>query len=365
VALSRLLSLARITAPQALEIGASVLEEAAARPHPDTGSAGGDRVTVDQVVVRADGRAVLCPVADGTQNGRSSPARPAGPGVDAVLTAVAGAARHGRLADPAAEQVLTELDRAVTELPVVGVPAVARMLQEATTAIDRGIVRAELGALVGAIRTGMGSAGGTEPTGASSSAVRGAAGRRATKTESRTTRRRIGAWLLSVVVLAGVVLVEVLVLRDKITSDIGLLLDAGRGGAAEAAAPASGGRPIVVPAPAPATAGSVAGVDLRALAPCAPGAPCTLRLLVRLEPGAGPQVVTWSYLIVDGCTGATATTPGGTVTVPPGVGRAVAVGTVALPAVQAVAVVAITDLPAAAASRPVLVGSCAPAPQAK
>jgi hypothetical protein len=38
---------------------------------------------------------------------------------------------------------------------------------------------------------------------------------------------------------------------------------------------------------------------------------------------------------------------------------------VALPAVPAVAVVAVTDQPAAAASSPVHVGSCASAPQAK
>ena len=38
--------------------------------------------------------------------------------------------------------------------------------------------------------------------------------------------------------------------------------------------------------------------------------------------------------------------------------RALAVGTVPLPAARAVAVVAVTDLPAVAASPPVLVGSC-------
>jgi hypothetical protein len=87
-----------------------------------------------------------------------------------------------------------------------------------------------------------------------------------------------------------------------------------------------------------------------------------MRLLVRLVPSAEAQLVTWSYRIVDRCTGATApdTPAGGSVTVPAGSDRATAVGTVTLPAAHALAVVAVTDLPAAAASPPAFVGSCAP-----
>jgi hypothetical protein len=149
------------------------------------------------------------------------------------------------------------------------------------------------------------------------------------------------------------------VLRDKIGTDVGLLLDAGRSGATPSDEPEPDGLPI--PLPAPATAGPVAAVDLRALTECAPGAPCTVRVLVRLEPAAQPRVVTWSYRLVDRCTGAATTAPGGTVTVPPGGTQATAVGTVDLPAVPAVAVVAVTGLPAVAAGPPVLTGSCLPA----
>jgi hypothetical protein len=117
--------------------------------------------------------------------------------------------------------------------------------------------------------------------------------------------------------------------------------------------------------PAPAANGAVTGVDLRALGACAPDTPCSLRLLVELEPGAEPQVVTWSYRVVDRCTGATETAPGGTVTVPVGGTRAAVVGTLPLPSSPAVAVVAVTDVPAAAASPPVLVGSCRPDPGAQ
>jgi hypothetical protein len=106
----------------------------------------------------------------------------------------------------------------------------------------------------------------------------------------------------------------------------------------------------------------VLSVALRPLSGCAPGSACTLRLEVRLEPGAERQVTSWSYRIVDRCTGAADTAPGGSVTVPAGGRRAVAVGTLPLPAGTGVAVFAITDAPAVAASPPVLAGSCLPRP---
>jgi hypothetical protein len=83
-----------------------------------------------------------------------------------------------------------------------------------------------------------------------------------------------------------------------------------------------------------------------------------VRLVVRLAPGAERQVVTWSYRLVDRCTGAAETSPGGSVTVPALVQRAAVVGTVSLPAVHGVAVIAVTGQPAAAASRPLITGSC-------
>jgi hypothetical protein len=158
------------------------------------------------------------------------------------------------------------------------------------------------------------------------------------------------------VVLGGVVLLEFAFLRDKVAADIGALLSAGRSGTTPSAVQAPDGLPVVPPAPA--AAGAVLGVDLRALAPCATGAPCSVRLLVRVLPAAGPQVVTWSYLIVDRCTGTAVTAPGGSVTVPASGQRAAVVGTVALPAGRAAGLVAVTRAPAAAASAPVLVGSC-------
>jgi hypothetical protein len=341
VELTRLVGLVRLTPQQALEIAAGLLADVAGRA--EQGPVGADRV-----VVGGDGRVALVPAVDGGRR----------PAVAQLLADVAGAARlRGRHPDPAAQQLLDELDRVRTALPVAGVPAAARMLREAAAGIDRGTVRAELAALVRAVDATAAPAAAGGPARSPRPEGRAApAGPRAGG-GTRSAARRAGAWLLSVLVLAAVVVLEVALLRDDVTTDIDLLLDAGRGGATpSAAAPQPDGLPV--PAPAPAAAGSVAAVDLRPLAACAPGAPCAVRLLVRLVPGADAQVVTWSYRVMDRCTGALETVPGGTVTVPPQGAQAVAVGTVPLPALPGVAVVAVTELPAAAASAPVLIGSC-------
>lgn len=356
VELTRLIALARLTPAQALELAAGVLAELAGR----SGSGTCERVPVDRVVVGADGAVVLTPAGDG---GPSAAAR-AGVPVTAILEGVAAAARvRGRRADPAADRLLGQLDRAVAELPGAGVPAVAGQLRQAAAGIDRGAVRAELAALVRAIGGVAAAATGGGSTGDRSGAAAAAPSRRGPTAGTRTAVRRIGAWLLSVLVLSGVVVLEVAVLRDDIAADVDLLLGAGRSGVEASAAPEPDGLPIVPPAPA--AAGSVTAVDLRPLAPCAPDAPCTLRVLVRLIPGADPQVVTWTYRVVDRCSGAADTAPGGSVTVPAGSDRAAAVGTVVLPAGASVAVLAVTQDPAVAASPPVSVGSCSSDDQAR
>ncbi|WP_138760008.1 hypothetical protein [Modestobacter altitudinis] len=348
VPLTRLLALARLSAPQALELAAGLLAEAAGP---------GARARPDRALVGTDGRVVLDPAPDGGGSGSPPAGGVTGDALGTVLAQVAGAARlRGRPADPAAEELLTELDRAATDLPGAGASAVAARLRETAARIDRDVVRGELAALVRAVCDRAAPAPGRAAAGSPSPGRRPAA--RVPLGESRTTMRRIGVWLFSVVVLAAGVVVEVALVRDDIAADIELLLDAGRSGSAASTASERDGLPIAPPAPA--AAGSVAAVDLRPLAPCAPAAPCTLRLLVRLVPGPDPQTVTWSYRLVDRCTGAATTVPGGTVTVPAGGQRAAAVGTVALPDQPSVAVIAVTSSPATAASAPVTAGSCLP-----
>ena len=317
------------------------------------------QITTDQAVIDTDGRVMLGHPSLDEPNGRSS-SRVVSTvtAVETLLADLAGAGR-ARRADPATDQLLAELDRAITLLPVAGVSEVAQMVEIGCAAIDRTVVRAELAALVSAIVESPGSARGNEPTGGLPSGVRGTEhGRRSTSGGTPTTGRRIGAWLLSVVVLAAVVLLEVAFLRDDIVADVDLLLDAGRSGSRPSTAPEADGLPVA--SFAPEAAGVVTAVDVRILEPCTPGAPCTVRVLVSLVPGPDAQVVTWSYRVVDRCTGTTNTAPGGSVTVPPGARRAEAVGIVALPPTTAVAVVATTDRPAVAAAPPVLVGSCEP-----
>jgi len=354
VALTRLISLARLTPAQAMEIAVSLLNEPEMRSEPPTGSA---CVAADRIVVRTDGSVRLDPVRD-----EDEPPATLSP-VETVLADVVGAARlDTRPAGSSGDLLLAELDRAVEDLPGTGVPVVARRLGDAAGAIDRPAVRAELAALVSALGESPGSASGGRAIGAPAGAARGDPAVRTLRRERRSALRRVGAWVASVLVLVTVVVLEVVLLRDDISADIDVLLQAGRSGSHSSAAPTADGLPIR--APAPASAGNVTGVDLRAMGPCRPAAPCALRIQVRLAPRAQQQAVTWTYRIIDRCTGATTTVPGGRVIVPARGGRAASVGTVALPKMPAVAVVAVTRTPAAAASAPVSVGSCLREPRA-
>src|SRR4051812_42972225 len=121
VQLTRLLSLVRLSAPQAVQLAADLLATAAVR---------GDRVLPDRAMVSTEGRAALCPDPDGRNTGGT-------PALAALLADVAAAARlPGRPADPAAAHLLAALDRAATDLPDGGAPAVAAGLQEAAAGID-------------------------------------------------------------------------------------------------------------------------------------------------------------------------------------------------------------------------------------
>lgn len=324
VLLTRLLSLVRLTAPQALVIGSDLLTAVAER---------GETTGADPVrpLLASDGRTVLDP------GGNGAPGEP----VDRVL---------------AADGALAELDGVRSSLDPDGVVAGARRLAEAAARVDAPATRAELAALGRAVRALPGGAAASGPPRAPSVHPR-PAGRPPRR--PRSTGRRVGAWLLSLVVLGAVVTAEVVLLGDDITADIDLLLDAGRGGEEPAEEAEPDGLPVA--APAPASAGTVVSVDLRPLAPCTPGAPCTVRLLVRLVPSPDPQVLSWSYRVVDRCTGASTAVPGGSVPVAPQAERVAVVAEVPLPPLAGVALIAVTEAPATAASAPVSAGSCRPA----
>jgi hypothetical protein len=106
-------------------------------------------------------------------------------------------------------------------------------------------------------------------------------------------------------------------------------------------------------------------VDLRGVEPCTPGQSCAVRVQVVLQPKPEPQTVSWTFNVVDRCTGETKSAPGGAVTVPAGGDRADAVSTVAVPPGDALAVLVLTAGPATAASSALPVpadGECRPHP---
>ncbi|MEE2060665.1 hypothetical protein [Rhodococcus artemisiae] len=108
----------------------------------------------------------------------------------------------------------------------------------------------------------------------------------------------------------------------------------------------------------PGAAGPITQVAATfASGPCEAGRSCTVRVDVRLDPAVSVGAVTWNPTVYDRCTGATL--PGGDVTipVPPGAQEAYGIGSVDLPPSSALAVAAVTTVPAATASEPMYVPS--------
>ncbi|MEN3266679.1 hypothetical protein [Pseudonocardia sp.] len=354
VALSRLLSTARLTPAQAVALGTDVLSWL--EEHRAGARSSGIRLRPETVRVGMDGRAYL--------------AHDDVPGHSAAeeenrtdLAAAAGMLRDlaasmwcpDAASDHPAADALAAVDGAAAEARRLGgsVAAVASMLREAD-ATGGAEARTELGRLVAAV-SGDGFAPlSTARTGVLPATLRPTRPRRRPRRVARTVLARTWKWVLSIVVLVAAVLIEITFLRDTIARDIETVLEAGRSGS-----PAATSTEALLPVvpPAPPSAGTVTAVDLRAVSRCAPDAACEVRLQVALQPRTGPQTMTWAFEFFDRCTGATATAPGGTVTVPPEGVRAVAVVTVAVPPGNAMAVLARTDLPSTAASAPLLVPS--------
>lgn len=167
-------------------------------------------------------------------------------------------------------------------------------------------------------------------------------------------------WLIGPLLLVLVLIGELTLLRDSIARDVDLLRQAAR--PAPVSGPSGGVPAPPVPVLAPASTPAIADVDLRAMGRCDPGAPCQVRVLIR--PAApGPMDVSWSFRVLDRCTGAGWDSPGGKARAPAGGTGVAAVSTVVLPSAKALAVVAVAGEPGApgAASGPLRVptpGTC-------
>jgi hypothetical protein len=116
----------------------------------------------------------------------------------------------------------------------------------------------------------------------------------------------------------------------------------------------SHGAPLPVASLAPAAAPPISGVDLRALAPCRAGAACPLRLTARFAPAYNGERVAWRVVAINRCTGVSSVLSRGQLTGQPGP-YVFDSTTATLPAARSIAVIAITDTPARAASPALLV----------
>ena len=121
---------------------------------------------------------------------------------------------------------------------------------------------------------------------------------------------------------------------------------------------ATSSSPGAVPTFAPAAAGAVRGVTLKAdNAACAPGAPCTLNVVISFKPAGSPHDVTWAFKTFDPCTGTVTDFPGGTITAQGDWNTTDGNTTISLPTVKGqLAVVALSG-PDVAASSPLLLGT--------
>jgi hypothetical protein len=122
---------------------------------------------------------------------------------------------------------------------------------------------------------------------------------------------------------------------------------------------AAGPRPV--PALAPPTAGPITAIEIQPLeGSCQPGAVCPVRVMVRLQPQPAAEDVRWTFRVFDRCTGTTSVLPGASVTALAGWPYVYGTSWPALSANHPLALVAVTETPAAAASPAVLAGGSGP-----
>jgi hypothetical protein len=160
--------------------------------------------------------------------------------------------------------------------------------------------------------------------------------------------------LAALIVLGAAVLLEVLFLHDRLAGDLKLVFGDRHPAAARSTHSPPTGSPAVPPAPA--AAGRLSRVELRALQPCTPGAPCSVRVLVQLSAAPQPVTVRWEFQLEDRCTGARVTAPGNAVTAGAGDTELSVVDQVPVPAARSVFVFGVTTEPARASGPPLQVG---------
>jgi hypothetical protein len=116
-----------------------------------------------------------------------------------------------------------------------------------------------------------------------------------------------------------------------------------------------------VPVLAPPAAGPITAIEIQTLGgSCHPDATCPVQVTVRLQPQPAAQEVRWSFHVFDRCTGTTVILPGASVTALAGWAYVYGTSRPALSATHPLALVVVTESPAAAASPAVLAGGTSP-----
>ncbi|MGH4023885.1 MAG: hypothetical protein ACRDRV_04790 [Pseudonocardiaceae bacterium] len=383
--LSRLLELTKPRPAQAVVIGLGVL--CGLRAVHAAGYAHGS-VSADEVRIGGDGQARLDGWATGALCGPDLSEQRQRADITAAGVLLGRLARVARRSTAGAVRtapaLLAALDAAAryAAFPAADIDLVAGPLEAVCGPDEDAAARSELATLVRAVsvRGSVSSAGtpaagttsvpaveatpeapatavGSLPAPAAESARRRGRPGRTTglATRVRELWNRIWTWVVALTVLMAVVSVEFALLHEWLARDVQQLQRA-----ADRPGEAATARPVALPpvaSPAPASAGAVRGLDLRTLQPCTPGTVCAVRVLVTLHPQPqravrqpAPGVVGWSFQVVDRCTGSRLSVPGGLVSAAPGADRVQAVSTVPLPSGQALAVIAVTNEPAKAAS---------------
>jgi hypothetical protein len=151
----------------------------------------------------------------------------------------------------------------------------------------------------------------------------------------------------AVVLVVGV---ELGLLQDRIEADLARLHAAGGAPAATDTAPLPALPPV--PVIAPPAAGDVDAVRLRVVdPPCPAGATCTVLVGVDRRPGAVAVPTPWTLVVVDRCRGEVVPLASGT-----SPAAAYGTATALVPPGRALALIAVTDGPARAASAAVPIG---------
>jgi hypothetical protein len=166
---------------------------------------------------------------------------------------------------------------------------------------------------------------------------------------ARRGMNRLTVMLLAVAALGAVISLEFTFLGDKLGADLRLLT--GREEPEPAVPPAAASRraPAPLPVLGPAAAGPLTAVHLRAVGGCAPRQECLFRVIAAVRPRAVATTVHWKLTVVDRCRGTRTAGPSGTLGIPPRTGTGSTL--TRLSAGRGIlAVVALTDRPARAAS---------------